>query len=194
LDYGAIFRWLDLTPPEIETFMEDEMLLDQMLIDLRAAVELHRVDANSNEYKSLMADYNQARNTRKKEILGDRHERYLEYYRTREVRWLPRELVYAGIFSGEPIRAAEVERVADILVANCQRVLTTGVPATNPVGAWGYVSGVNWPAAKVQLEGVLSPRQIETLELLIKQELAEQKLRDYRGRLTAQFKAQSTAE
>ena len=121
LDYGPVFKWLGLTPEQMEKFADAEVWLMETSIDLQAAVDLHRLDRDSAEYKKLFSRYNASRATKKREVLGDLTDRYLEYFRTESVRWYPRELAYAGIFSGEAITAAQIEQVADILVANCKR-------------------------------------------------------------------------
>lgn len=185
LRYGAVFKWLGLTSEQIERFLDVEVSLEETAIDLSAALELHRLDRDSAEYKKLYGDYNKARVTPKQEILGDLTNKYLEYFRTESVRWYPRELAYAGIFSGETITAAQIERVADILVATCKR---QSMQSPAKPGPWAYPSGLNWSAAAAQLKGVLSPTQIETLGLLIDQDKSRDRLDERRERLTAEFK------
>ena len=51
----------------------------------------------------------------------------------------------------------QVERAADVLIANSQRKGRGVGPNT-----------INWSAARTQLSGVLSPSQIETLGLFVK--------------------------
>lgn len=184
LDYGPVFKWLGLTPEQTEKFKDAEVWLEETAIDLSAAVELHRLDRDSAEYKKLFSRYNASRVTKKQEVLGDLTDWYLEYFRTESVRWYPRELAYAGIFSGEMIAAAQIEHAADILVANCKR---QSMQSSAKPGPWAYPAGLNWPAASAQLKGLLSPNQIATLGLLIEQDMAKARLDDRAERLSAQF-------
>ena len=184
LEYGPVFAWLGLTPAQRESFAEIETDLREMIVDLEAAAELHRL--TPAEWEKMWSTYQEARVARKTVVLGDLTRKYLKYYRAEDVRRLPRELAYAGIYSGESIKAALVEQVADILVASA------GKYKDRP--AFADPGRINWPTASRQLQGLLSPGQVEILGVLVEKEIANTRLRERRQVLSEEFLARWPAK
>ena len=153
-------------------------------MDLRAAIETQGLDPNSAEAKKLWDDYARSRNQPKADLLGDLAHRYFDLYRTWSVRYYAQQLAGIGSMTGEVPSAEQIDRAAEILIANTRRRGAGKMPG------WTDVENVNWAAATPQLEGVLSPAQIQSLGNLIERDALGKKLGQHAARLTAQFKGQ----
>ena len=118
--------------------------------------------------------------------MGNLTEAYAEYYAKGGVRFHPQQLAWASTYLGETITAQQIERGTDILDANSRR----RVPSNHAVPE----GTINWPAARDQLVGTLSPAQIETLGFLIEERRTRDRVNELTNRLAAQFKKQSPAK
>jgi hypothetical protein len=185
LDYGGVFTALRLPPEQIEKFKDAEVGLEQERIDLQAAIETQRLDPNSEEARKLRADYGKSRQRKKAEVLGDLADRYQEYYHTASVRQEAQRLATPYLVPGETVTANQVERTADVLIANSQR---------KAGGGRGVEPGtVNWNVAREQLKGILSPAQIGWLELFVEEEAASARVGRLQAQLTAQFRSKASS-
>ncbi len=184
-DYGSMFKAMALTPEQIEKFKDTEVWLEEMRMDLIASIEAQGLTSDSAEYKKLWTDYMNIRGPKKAEVLGPLFEPYAEYFWTQSVRYYPKQLAWAGVFSGETVTSAQVERVADVLIANSKR--RGEAPAKHGV-EW---TTLDWSTASPQLKSLLSPSQLEFLGNAIERDKLQQKVRQRTSQLTAQFKKQS---
>ncbi len=183
LRWGGMFKAIGMSPVQIEKFKDVELWLQESRVDLQAAIAAQGLDSNSVEAQKLWTDYNNLRTTKKVEALGDLADRYFEYFGTQSVRNYSQELAWTGIFTGESISSAQVERTADVLIANTKRMLT------GPGAKWVDLPTLDWTAASQQLKGVLSPAQIETLGRFVEKDKAQARVNQQTRRLTAQFNA-----
>lgn len=184
--YGGMFKALRLSPDQIEKFKDVEVWLREAEMDLEAAADTQRLSRDSAEYRKLYWEYDQSRAPKKREVLGDLADKYFEYYHTLNPRSVAQELAWTGVFTGEPVTAAQVERTADVLIANSQR-RGPNLPGVMP-------STVDWATARTQLGGILSPTQTEMLGQLVEQDKALRKYYYEGSRLSVQFKSQTATK
>lgn len=184
LRWGGMFKAVGLSPEQIEKFKDVELWLQEASVDLQAAIAAQGLDPSGAEAQKLWKDYSQLRSTKKAEALGDLAERYFEYLGTQSVRDYAQQLAWTGIYTGESISSAQVERTADVLIANTKRV------ATRSGAKWVDLATLDWTAASAQLKDVLSPAQIETLGRFVEKDKAQARVNQQTQRLTAQFKGQ----
>jgi hypothetical protein len=185
LSYGGMFKALGLSPEQIARFEDAEVWLEETKMDLQATIDARELDPVGATCKKLWSDYEKSRVTKKAEVLGDLTNRYLEYFRTQGVRDYAQQLAWTGAFTSEPVTSAQVERVADILIANCGRRGGGSGPG------WADPATINWSAASEQLKDLLSPTQISTLAVFFQRDKAQAKVTEQINRLTAQFKGRA---
>lgn len=181
--YGGMFKAVGLSPEQIEKFKDVEVWLREAEMDLEAAVDTQRLSRDSAEYGKLYSEYEQSRAPKKREILGDLADKYFEYYWTINPRTVAMGLAWTGVFTGEPVTGVQVERAADVLIANSRR-RGPDLPGVLP-------STVDWSTARTQLGGILSPTQTEMLGQLVEKDNAVRKYYYENSRLTRQFKSQT---
>jgi len=183
-----MFKALGMSPGQTERFKDVELWLQDARIDLHAAIAAQGLDPNGAEARKLWTDYDKLRTTKKAEALGEFADRYFEYLGTQSVRDYAQQLAWTGIYSGENISSAQVERTADVLIANTRRMVT------GPGAKWLEWETLDWSAAQGQLKDLLSPSQIETLGRFIEKDKAQGRVNQQTRRLTAQFKGQPPAK
>lgn len=185
-EYARHFKVMGFSPEQIERFKEVEVELEQARMDLQATIDEQELDPDSAAYKKLWDDYNASRVSRKAAVLGDLANRYFDYVRSRNVRDYSWGLAFHGMFTGEPVTRAQIERAGDILAANCQRA-----KSTDAYPGWAVPATLDWPAASEQLKAVLSPAQIDYIRLQVEAAKLKARVDERTKLLTAQFKQQS---
>ena len=188
---------IGLSNSQIEALKDAMVEKEQRRMDLAAAVETQGLDQKSDTFKTLNAESERLHQKKEAEILGDLESAYREYGRARLVRWGVTAFALAALDTGEPVYATQFEQVTQILAANSERI--------QPNSDWaivftGWKTGdvkadtVNWDVASPQLQGVLTPTQVETLRRHYQSDVAswnlEKQIWDREALLTAQFKKQ----
>jgi len=187
--WGGMFKTVGLPPGQIEKFKEAIVWRSQRQIDVAAAAESQGLDPNSDTYRKLLRQEDDVILKKQAEAIGDSYEPYMEWARTHAVREHALRLASSEVYGEAPLSSAEVERVTRILADNSQR---------NPSERYGpelghYVTPltVNWETATPQLQAVLSPAQITTLQQFYRQKELAQEVKQQVARVTAQFNAKS---
>jgi hypothetical protein len=183
LYYGNRFKALGLSAEQVEQIKDFWVSWRQQRMDIDAAVALQGLDPDSAVGRKLKTESWKTWETKERELLGERWNAYREYAQAEPVRFFAQELAGTAVYSGLPVTCAQVERTTQILAANSQRYSS------------GYVNRntVNWPAARVQLQEVLSPPQIEILGAIVDRFRLSTKQDSLTSRLTAEFKAKQGA-
>lgn len=179
---------IGLSSAQIEALKDLMVEKEQRRMDLVAAVETQGLDQKSDTFKTLKAELDQWQQKREAQILGHLESAYREYGRARPVRWGVTAFALASLDTGESVSATQLEEVAQILAANSERIQSG--PKTGEVKA----DTVNWSVARPQLQGVLTPSQIETLRRHYQSDVEGAKLEkqiwDRENLLTAEFQKQ----
>jgi hypothetical protein len=186
LDHGGMFKALRLSPEQIEKFKDAAVWQHQERIDLEAAIEAQRLERDGPEARKLWADHFKASAAKRTEALGELGERYLEYSNTTSLRDQVQKLARPDVVPGETVTADQVERATDVLIANSQR---------KSDGGRGVVPGtVNWPVAREQLKGILSPAQTEQLGLFVERGTVDARYIQLQTQLTAEFRSKAASQ
>lgn len=164
LTYGGMFKALHLSPEQIEKFKDLKVWLEQRRMDLLAAVETQGLDQQGDAYARLLQQQRKVTREKETELFGPGPllEQSREYSRTQYLRDTTQKLASSLVAPDGPITNAQVERVTEIVASNSER--RPGEP-----WSWQYWTTINWDAAGAQLQGVLSPSQLATLRLVMRQ-------------------------
>jgi len=184
LEYGGMFKTARFSPAQIETFKEIAASSWVRNMDLMLALWDHGLDRDSGVYEELARENEKIRMAEEARLLGDVEPLCREFRQTDGVRYHVRQLAGAAVYSGEPATLDQVEQATKIIAAHCERD-TRGFAKE-----WT----VNWPAARPQLQEVLSPTQVATLGLIMEKAAAYAKVNLLKMSLAAEFKAKQAAK
>jgi hypothetical protein len=183
---GHLFHAVGFSPGQIEQWKQMIAQDEQRRLDLVAAVEAQGLGRSSETFKTLSAENEKLRRAREAEILGDLAPKYREYQRLEGTRSLVAWLTRTGVYLDEPITGEQIERATHIIAGNSR----PGPGAGNREQA----AAVDWTTVTAQLQGILSPAQIATLQRVGNQfetvNRAAQRVDERTKLLTAQFKSQ----
>ncbi|MSU23122.1 MAG: hypothetical protein EXS32_04780 [Opitutus sp.] len=167
LAVGGMFKAFDLSPEQREKFKDLQVWQELRRMDLKAAAETQGFDTGGEVYWQLKQENEKLREQKEAEIFGTGplFEQYQEYARKQFLRDTAARLASTEFYPDTPITATQVERVTDIVAKSSQWNTKENWLHDD----WGTI---NWDSAGAQLQGVLSPSQLGTLRLLIREKEA----------------------
>jgi hypothetical protein len=179
LHHASMAEALGLSPEQIEKMKAWADSSTGRRMDVIGALETHGLDPNPNGETFKTLETQMRGGASPAEFLAEKASPWLEYLSRRLIVMLFHDLAGFAIYSGESITSTQVEEAAKILAAH-----STGRIGANRVDP----ATINWPAARSQLAGVLSPTQIATLGDRIESSEINRKMNAREALLTEQFK------
>jgi hypothetical protein len=167
--YGPLFRTLGLSPEQIEKFQDLKVRIEQNSLSLEAATAAHGVNPNGTAYLAMGQEINNQNEDLEDAFFeGDPATiaQYREYQNVQAARDLAYTVATNSAFSDGPLTSDQAEQLTAILAANSQRSKSGGVVAGT----------INWDAAAVQAQGILTAPQLTALESLRQQTELQQQI------------------